>query len=201
VLAGDPFTGAGPGQTRLRWEGPDGTAHFYAYADNEYAQVAAELGLPGLALLAFLLAALARLLWRSRPAPGTGGSWAGVVAAAVAFSSGRLFLDVQVEEPVRLVARGAAVDVPLEITCNASGTVDVFVTVTQRVNRGIAAGSEFASFGCTGSGQDATVRVTASQSGRAFVRDKNAVVEAQIFGCRPNICGSETDSETVRVRR
>jgi hypothetical protein len=107
---------------------------------------------------------------------------------AVAFSSGGLFLDVQVEEPARLVGGGAAVDVPLEITCNASGPVEVFVTVTQRVNRRVAAGSGFASFGCTGSGQDVTVRGI-------------AVVEAEVFGCRPNICGSETDSETVPVRR
>jgi hypothetical protein len=78
--------------------------------------------------------------------------------------------------------------------------VDVFVTVTQRVNGGVAAGSGFASFGCTGSGQDVTVRVTASPSGRAFVRGK-AAIGAEIFGCRPNICGSETDSETVPIRR
>jgi hypothetical protein len=86
VIAAHPFTGAGPGRTRLRWEGPDGAARFYAYAHNEYAQVAADLGLVGLALLAVLLAALARLLWRSRPAGGTRGPWAGVVAAAVAFA-------------------------------------------------------------------------------------------------------------------
>ena len=86
VVAGHPLTGAGPGQTRLRWEGPDGAARFYAYAHNEYAQVAADLGLVGLALLAVLLAAVGWLLWRSRPAGGTGGPWAGVVAAAVAFA-------------------------------------------------------------------------------------------------------------------
>jgi hypothetical protein len=118
---------------------------------------------------------------------------------AVAFSSGGLFLDVQVEEPAHLVARGAAVDVPLEITCNAS-QVDVFVTVTQRVSKGVAAGSAFRSFGCTGSGQDVTVRVTASAFGKAFIRG-NAVIEAEVFGCRPRICGSETDSETVRLQR
>ena len=119
---------------------------------------------------------------------------------AVAFSSGGLFLDVQIEEPVRLVARGAAVDVPLEITCNASSPVDVFVTVTQRVNNGIAAGSGFASFGCTGSGQDVTVRVRASAAGKAFIRG-NAVIEAEAFGCNTRLCGSETDSETVQLRR
>jgi hypothetical protein len=86
VVAGHPLTGAGPGQTRLRWEGPDGAARFYAYAHNEYAQVAADFGLVGLVLLAVLLAALARLLWRSRPAGRARGPWAGVVAAAVAFA-------------------------------------------------------------------------------------------------------------------
>jgi len=119
---------------------------------------------------------------------------------AVAFSSGGLFIDVQVEEPAHLVARGAAVDVPLEITCNARGQVDVFVTVTQRVSKGVAAGSGFASFGCTGGGQDVTVRVTASPFGKAFIRG-NAVIEAEVFGCGIRICGSETDSETVQLRR
>jgi uncharacterized protein (DUF58 family) len=49
---------------------------------------------------------------------------------AVAFFSGGLFLDVQVDSPARLLARGAAIEVPLEVTCNAVGTVDVQVTVT-----------------------------------------------------------------------
>jgi O-Antigen ligase len=86
VLADHPVTGAGPGHTQLRWEGSDGVPRFFAYAHNEYVQVAAELGLVGLALLAVLLAALARLLLRSRPAGGDDGSWAGAVAAAVAFA-------------------------------------------------------------------------------------------------------------------
>jgi hypothetical protein len=119
---------------------------------------------------------------------------------AVAFFSGGLFLEIQVEEPARLVARGAAVDVPLEVTCNATEPVLVSVTVTQRVGRGVAVGSGFASFGCTGSGQDVTVRVTASPAGSAFTRGR-AVVDAEVFGCRPNICGSETDSEVVPLRR
>jgi hypothetical protein len=119
---------------------------------------------------------------------------------AVAFSSGGLFLDVQVEAPANLVARGAAVDVPLEVTCNATEPVSVFVTVTQRVGKGVAAGSGFASFGCTGGGQDVVVRVTANPSGKAFVRGK-AVVEAEVFGCGRRGCGNETDSETVQLRR
>jgi O-Antigen ligase len=85
VVADHPLTGVGPGRAQLRWEGSDGATRFFAYAHNEYAQVAAELGLVGLALLVALLAALARLLWRSRPAGG-GGPWAGAVAATAAFA-------------------------------------------------------------------------------------------------------------------
>src|SRR6266487_6115797 len=80
---------------------------------------------------------------------------------AVAFFSGGLFLDVQVESPATLVARGAAVDVPLEVTCNARpGTSSVQVTVTQKSGSGVAQGST--SVGCTGSGQQIRVRVRAS---------------------------------------
>ena len=138
------------------------------------------------ALVAALLAALALALL----AP---------AGPAVAFSSGGLFLDVQVEAPARLVAQGAAVNVPLEVTCNSS-QAEVFVTVTQRVGKGVAAGSGFATFGCTGGGQDVTVRVNASPSGKAFVRGR-AAISAEVFGCRPNICGNETDNEVVQVRR
>jgi hypothetical protein len=86
VAAEHPLTGAGPGQADLRSEGTDGGTRIFGYAHNEYAQVAAELGLVGLALLAVLLVALARLLWRARaPGPAVAG-WAGVVAATAAFA-------------------------------------------------------------------------------------------------------------------
>ena len=118
---------------------------------------------------------------------------------AVAFSSRGLFLDVQVESPARLVAQGAAVDVTLELTCNARQAF-VTVSVTQRVGKGIAAGSGSGSFGCNDSGQDVVVRVNASSSGKAFMRGQ-AVVDAESFACGDVLCGSETDSETVRLRR
>jgi hypothetical protein len=84
VVADHPLGGAGPGHTQLRWEGPDGGARYFSYVHNEYLQVAADLGLVGLALLAVLLVALARLLWRARAT--AAGPWAGVVAAACAFA-------------------------------------------------------------------------------------------------------------------
>jgi uncharacterized protein (DUF58 family) len=119
---------------------------------------------------------------------------------AVAFFSAGLFLDIQVESPAHLVARGASVDVPVEITCNAEGPVFVSVTVTQRVGKGIAGGTGSAKVGCTGGGQDVVVRVPATVGGNAFTRGQ-AVADATIFGCRPNVCGSETDSETISIRR
>jgi O-Antigen ligase len=86
LVSQHPLTGTGPGQAELRWEGTDHGTHLYAYVHNEYLQLAAELGLVGLVLLAVLLAAMARLLWRARPTDPASGTWAGVVAASVAFA-------------------------------------------------------------------------------------------------------------------
>ncbi len=122
---------------------------------------------------------------------------------AVAFFSGGLFLDVQVESPATLVARGAAVDVPLEVTCNARpGTSSVQVTVTQKSGSGVAQGSGFTSVGCTGSGQQILVRVQASGSGKTF-KQGTAVATADIFGCNQNfsVCGNETDSKTISIQK
>jgi hypothetical protein len=118
---------------------------------------------------------------------------------AVAFSSGGLFLDVQVNSPAHLVARGAAVDVTLEITCNATGSVDVFVSVTQMSGSGVAEGFGFTSAGCTGSGEQIVVRVRASGA-KAF-KQGTAVVSAEIFGCNNVTCGSETDSEVIDLKK
>ena len=118
---------------------------------------------------------------------------------AVAFFSGGLFLDVQVESPAHLVSRGAAVDVPLEVTCNSPFGADVFVNVTQKAGSGVAQGFGFTSVGCTGSGQQITVRVQAS-GGKTF-KQGTAVASAEIFGCNNVTCGSETDSEVIEIRR
>ena len=118
---------------------------------------------------------------------------------AVAFSSGGLFLDVQVESPARLVARGAAVDVPLEVTCNAIGSASVSVNVTQKSGSGVAQGFGFENVGCTGSGQQIVIRVQAS-GGKTF-KQGIAVATAQIFGCNNITCGSETDSETIDINK
>jgi len=119
---------------------------------------------------------------------------------AVAFSSGGLFLDVQVESPAHVVSRGAAVDVTLEVTCNA-GFADVSVRVNQKSGSGVAQGFGGTSVGCTGSGQQITVRVTAS-GGKTF-KQGTAVASAELFGCTANFstCGSETDSEVIQLQK
>jgi O-antigen ligase len=86
LISQHPLTGTGPGQAELRWKGTDHGTHLYAYVHNEYLQLTAELGLVGLVLLAILLAAMARLLWRARPTGPASATWAGVVAATAAFA-------------------------------------------------------------------------------------------------------------------
>ncbi|HZD02150.1 MAG TPA: hypothetical protein VFA46_18770 [Actinomycetes bacterium] len=121
---------------------------------------------------------------------------------AVAFFSGGLFLDVQVESPATLVAKGAAVDVPLEVTCNASPDASVGVTVTQKAGSGVAQGTSFTSVGCTGSSQQIRVRVQATSGGKTF-KQGTAVASAEIFGCARDfsVCGRETDSQVIDIKR
>jgi hypothetical protein len=117
---------------------------------------------------------------------------------AVAFFSGGLFLDVQIGSPATLVARGAAVEVPLEVTCNATGTVLVQATVTQKAGSGVAQGSGSTRVGCAGSGEQVTVLVRAT--GVKTFKKGEAVVTAEVFGCNNVTCGSETDNEVVQLR-
>jgi hypothetical protein len=86
LVAQHPLTGTGPGHANLRWEGHGHGAELFAYVHNEYLQVTAELGLVGLVLLAILLVAVARWLWRARATGPSGATWAGAVAALAAFA-------------------------------------------------------------------------------------------------------------------
>jgi hypothetical protein len=125
-------------------------------------------------------------------------AWFATSGPAVAFFSGGLFLDVQVKSPATLVARGAAVQVPVEVTCNATGTAFVQVTVTQKAGSGVAQGFGSAQVGCTGSGEQITVLVRATGA-KAFKKG-DAVVTAEISGCNNVTCGSETDSEVIQLK-
>jgi hypothetical protein len=118
---------------------------------------------------------------------------------AVGFFSAGLFLDVQVESPARLLARGAAIEVPLEVTCSGTGSVDLFVSVSQRSGSGVAEGFAFEQVPCSGSGEQVTVTVQAT-GGKVFKKG-TAVVTAEVFGCNEAVCGSETDTEVIEIQR
>jgi O-Antigen ligase len=86
LAAQHPLTGVGPGLAVLTWVGPDGSALLVHYAHNEYLQTLAELGGVGLLLLAWLLAAVARAIWRGRLALPAAPVWAGAAAGLVALA-------------------------------------------------------------------------------------------------------------------
>jgi hypothetical protein len=117
----------------------------------------------------------------------------------VAFFSGGLFLDVQVDSPARILARGAAVEVPLEVTCNATGTAEVRVTVTQHSGSGATQGFGSTQVGCTGAGQ--RVAVVVQVFGAKAFKKGTAVASAEIFGCNRVTCGTETDTEVIDIQR
>jgi hypothetical protein len=121
---------------------------------------------------------------------------AGPVTSAVGFFSSPLTLDVQINSPATLVARGAAINVPVEVVCT-SQQAELFVQVTQRVGSAIAQGSAFKEVPCEGDLQDVTVTVFANN--RAF-RKGTGVAEAEIFGCI-RFCGSERDTAEITIAR
>jgi len=137
---------------------------------------------------------------------GTALSGAAVVALlggagpAVAYDSGGLHLDATAQSPARLVARGAAIDVPVDVECNATQPASLSVSVTERVGKQIATGGGFAQeVACTGGHQDILIRVTAGP-GKAFAKG-TAVATAQIYGCNDTACGSESRTDTIVIRK
>ncbi len=78
--------GAGPGHAILRWVGAGGRPRTDRYVHDEYLQVMADLGVIGTVLVAMLMIAVARLLWRARADASRQATWAGAVAGAVAFA-------------------------------------------------------------------------------------------------------------------
>jgi hypothetical protein len=121
-------------------------------------------------------------------------------APALAFDSGGLHLSIAVQSPATLIARGAAVDVPVEVTCNAQGPW-VQLKVTERVGNRLVTGYGEWQVACTGSPQQSIVRVTPS-SDMPFAMG-TALVDASIGGCdeTQTVCGGDSASETVRITK
>ena len=107
---------------------------------------------------------------------------------------------VEVGDEATLVARGAAVLVPIEVTCPAGSRGSLAVRVTQRAGSRIASGSGFTSdFVCTGATQ--VVEVLVPAQGQAF-KKVPAVAEPSLFACSPFFfCGGVTDTENIDIVR
>ncbi|MGI8667158.1 MAG: hypothetical protein ACR2N4_14220 [Jatrophihabitans sp.] len=130
----------------------------------------------------------------------TGGGFAVLspASSAVAYSSPPLFLDISVQSPANLVARGAAISVPVIVTCNSDGAY-VYLRVSEKVGKKVASGNIGTSVGCTGGHQTFLLTVPAS-SGPAFAKG-SAYVAAEVDGCTANfICGTETGSATIKIK-
>src|SRR5262249_17733223 len=80
-----PAAGVAIGNVLITGTDTSGRLHVQRYVHDEYLQTLMEEGIIGVALLATVLVALARLLWLSRPRDTARRAlWAGVVAACAA---------------------------------------------------------------------------------------------------------------------
>ncbi|MFL6162008.1 MAG: hypothetical protein ACJ74U_07250 [Jatrophihabitantaceae bacterium] len=94
---------------------------------------------------------------------------AGSASPAVAYSSPPVFLDISIGSPAYLVARGAAVQVPVTTSCSTpyGESADVGVTITERVGKSTATGTRYFTVPCVGSRQTTLVTIS-STNGIAF---------------------------------
>lgn len=109
-------------------------------------------------------------------------------------------ISVEVGDQATLVARGAAVLVPVEVVCPAGSTFrSLNVQVTQRAGSRIASGfGSTSDFVCTGATQTINVLVTAQDL--AFKKGP-AVAQASLFVCNEFGCQSVTDTENIDIVR
>jgi hypothetical protein len=109
-------------------------------------------------------------------------------------------VSVEIGDTATLVARGAAVLVPVEVRCPAGATFgSVVVEVTQRAGSRIASGFGGTSdFACTGATQ--TVYVLVNAESQAFKKGP-AVAETSMFVCGDFGCASVSDTEVIDIER
>jgi len=118
---------------------------------------------------------------------------------AVGFFSPPLLLEIHVNSPATLVAKGAGVNVTVQIECAGARTAQVDVSLTERSGSQIAQGFGYVEVGCTNANQTILVPVTAN-SGKVFKKG-TAIADGFIFACTPtfSVCGSEQDHETIKI--
>jgi hypothetical protein len=122
----------------------------------------------------------------------------GPAGPALGFFSPPLLLEIHVDSPATLVAKGAAVAVSVQIQC-AGARSDAFIdlSLTERAEGGgLATGFAFAEVKCT----DQTVHFTViAQSGGKAFKAGSALADASVFACAPRFCASEQDQRTIKL--
>jgi hypothetical protein len=123
----------------------------------------------------------------------------GSAAPALGFFSPPLLLEIHVNSPATLVAKGAGADLTLQIECAGARSAFVDVSLTERSGSQIASGFGSTQVGCTNQNQTVLVHVTA-QSGKVFKKG-TGIADAFISACTPNsrVCGSEEDQRTIDI--
>jgi hypothetical protein len=124
----------------------------------------------------------------------------GTAGPALAYDSGGLHLSAVAQSPGRLVAGGAALWVPVDVSCNATAYPYLNLSITEATGGRIASGTGYANVACIGAHQVISIPVVASP-GRAFAPGK-AVATTQIGGCLyDQTCGSDSNMRTINLRR
>lgn len=118
---------------------------------------------------------------------------------ALAYDSDGLYLHLAAQSPATLVARGAAVDLFVDVTCNSRSPAHLETVVNERVGNKIVSGNGYTRFECTGSRQRVAVRVVSSTMS-PFARG-TAVATSNLYGCMETTCGQETDDATIEITK
>jgi len=143
-----------------------------------------------------------RSTWRLLAAIAVGGGLAFSVPALPAVGQASPpgpVVSVGVGDPATLVAKGAAVSVPVDVTCPAGSTGYLSVRVTERAGSRIASGFGSSSVVCTGAPQ--TVDVLVTGQGQAFKKGP-AVAEASLSVCSYfYFCQFASDTGTIQIAR
>jgi len=126
------------------------------------------------------------------------------MSSALAYISPPLVLLGEAQGPASLVASGAAVDVPVEYTCNAD-SMYIGVSLSQAAKKGmVASGSGSTVVPCDARTHRVLVRVRADASGVAFAKG-NAAAGVDVFGCYTkggkSLCGDDTTERTIKLKK
>jgi hypothetical protein len=120
-------------------------------------------------------------------------------APALAYDFDGMYLHLAVQSPATLVARGVAIDLFIDVTCNSRYPAYLETVVNERVGSKIVSGNGYTRFECTGSLQRVAVRVVSSTSS-PYARGI-AIATSNLYGCMESTCGQETDDATIEITK